>query len=302
MNLGFLGYVNSFKFSRITKDWVSINHTSDWWMDYAKNPSYYGSEGSVAHGPTPMGMSTQSYVLDPSSCIDERVDVSSLVEPMFKDRSQPSIIKMELINNHGYALDKQFSEEISPSLKVCFQPPVLDVYYYTCDDSGSNYLSDCGQILSQFYCTSYQHRLFCLSKFNQKKSINPYVEGILGNWRVDTSFIYYGDRKESDPNSSVDTRTAGSIANFKTFWNFSNSATGVLNRNISAQDVWTWNSTITQYNRKGYEIESKDPLGRFNSGLYGYNQQLPIAVASNARVREVLFDGFEDYDYQTSGD
>ena len=51
---------------------------------------------------------------------------------------------------------------------------------------------------------------------------------------------------------------------------------------------------------EGYEIENTDPLGRFNSGLYGYNQQLPTAVANNARVREVLFDGFEDYDYQTS--
>jgi hypothetical protein len=65
--------------------------------------------------------------------------------------------------------------------------------------------------------------------------------------------------------------------------------------------VWVWNSTITQYNRKGYEIENKDPLGRFNSGLYGYNQQLPIAVVNNARVREVLYDGFEDYDYNTNG-
>jgi hypothetical protein len=52
------------------------------------------------------------------------------------------------------------------------------------------------------------------------------------------------------------------------------------------------------YNRRGLEIENYDPLGRYNSGLYGYNETLPVAVAQNAKYREILFDGFEDYGYK----
>jgi len=177
----------------------------------------------------------------------------------------------------------------------------LSIYYYNCGDTTMssendsdplvNTLVDCGQHEESFSG--------CRSRFS-RKAINPYTEGIWGNWRVDSTYAYYGSRKETSPSSPVDTRTGGTINNFKTFWNFNGS--GYLNRNTSASDVWVWNSVITQYNRKGYEIENKDPLGRFNSGLYGYNQQLPVAVANNARVREVMFDGYEDYDYQTAPD
>jgi hypothetical protein len=148
-----------------------------------------------------------------------------------------------------------------------------------------NYL--CEKITDIYYCTSVFGR----------KAINPYVEGYLGNWRVDSTYAYYGERNETNPNDRIDTRTSGSIKNFKTFWNFNSN---YLQRNGSSNNVWVWNSTITQYNRKGYEIENKDPLGRYNAGLYGYNQQLPVAVANNSRVREVMYDGFEDYDYQTA--
>lgn len=176
--------------------------------------------------------------------------------------------------------------------------PKLNYYYYVCGDTSLSPNPDNDPYINKFVrCDSTTVLAsFCLSKFT-KKAINPYVEGILGNWRVDSTYAYYGERKETDPGAQADTRIAGTIINYKKFWNFN---TEYLQRNYSASDVWVWNSTITQYNRKGYEIENKDPLGRFNAGLYGYNQQLPIAVANNARVREVMYDGFEDYDYQTS--
>lgn len=179
--------------------------------------------------------------------------------------------------------------------------PVLSVYYYNCGDTTSSDVNDNDPILNTMIICSQHEQSFsqCRSKFS-RKAINPYVEGILGNWRVDSTYAYYGTRKETNPSTPVDTRTGGTIYNYKSFWNFNGN--GYLTRNTSASDVWVWNSVITQYNRKGYEIENKDPLGRFNSGLYGYNQQLPVAVANNSRVREVMFDGYEDYDYLTSQD
>ncbi len=184
----------------------------------------------------------------------------------------------------------------------CDNHPRIDYYYYTCGvtDSVPNPENDI-YVNQKVLCTSVSHSSsVCISKFS-RKAINPYVEGIYGNWRIDSTYAYYGDRKEDNFNTTTDTRTGGTIKNYKSFWNFAASNSNLpLTRNLQAADVWVWNSAITQYNRKGYEIENTDPLGRFNAGLYGYNQQLPIAVANNARVREIMFDGFEDYDYQSA--
>lgn len=297
------GVDNSVTFTRMTMDWPSVNNFNSW-FDYLTNRSYNGAETPVMHGPTSGVTSSDSYSIIPGkTCNDKRIDITemvqkSLIPPGIPFITPAFIIKMELLHNNNYNLN-DFNH--TPETRVCFQPPTLDVFYYSCNDSSDeNYPSFCDPQFPQYYCSTFQHRLFCFSKFTQKKSINPYVEGILGNWRIDTTYVYYGDRKETDPNTAVDTRTGGTIINFQPFWNFSNSPAGYLSRNVNAGAVWVWNNTITQYNRKGYEIENKDPLGKFNSGLYGYNQQLPVAVANNARVREVLFDGFEDYDYNTA--
>lgn len=199
-----------------------------------------------------------------------------------------------------FGRDSAGGENVSTPPSAC-KTPALTILYYKCGDVSMSPFPDEDPLVNTLLtCRSVIH-LFtgCRSKFTERKSVNPYVEGILGNWRVDSTYAYYGERKESAPGAPVDTRKAGTILHFDKFWNFADDPASHITRNREASNVWVWNSTITQYNRKGYEIENKDPLGRFNSGLYGYNQQLPIAVANNARVREVLFDGLEDYGYNT---
>jgi hypothetical protein len=225
---------------------------------------------------------------------------------------QASGIKLSYLSNSYGINAHKYKRGWEPYWRYCFNytpnPKLgegikMDIDYYKCDQANTVVYSGNKAFAPAFsspyfaYCYSDQLFSFCLSKFTQRKSSNPYVEGVLGNWRVDSTYSYFGDRKEMDPAIAADTRTAGTIINYKNFWNFN---TTYLLRNYAAGNVWVWNSTITQYNRKGYEIENKDPLGRFNSGLYGYNQQLPVAVANNARVREIMFDGFEDYDYETA--
>ncbi len=129
-------------------------------------------------------------------------------------------------------------------------------------------------------------------------SVNPYIWGILGNWRMNRTYNYYGRRKESDPNPAIltNTRTDEQIQSFVPYWAF-NSANLIASADSSR---WVWNSEITQFNRKGMEIENKDPLQRYNCGQYGYNQSIPVAVTQNSRSRNAAFDGFEDYDYKTN--
>lgn len=307
---------NSFRISRIIKDWSGSNNTSSWWRDYLGNPIYTDPFGIV--GTTATGYNTQSFsstLIGDSGCIDNRFDVSAMVSQMNKERNKPAVIRLEL--NSSVARNYNLGFDRTEFARVCFSPPALNISYYVCEGEGG--LTNGGEVVEnnlstpnsaipssycnnypQFYCINYVHRYFCLSKFTQKKSINPYAEGILGNWRIDSTYAYYGNRKENTVSQSVDLRKAGTITNYQQFWNFANNNNSYLSRNFATNNTWVWNSVITQYNRKGYEIENKDPLGRFNAGLYGYNQQLPIAVANNSRLRELLYDGFEDYDYNTS--
>ncbi|MCP9752453.1 PA14 domain-containing protein [Ferruginibacter sp. HRS2-29] len=130
------------------------------------------------------------------------------------------------------------------------------------------------------------------------EAINPYRFGVLGNWQMDRAYTYYDARKESDATTETNIRRDGEIKDFQPYWQFS---TGTLKNNNADTTVrWVWNSQLELINRKGAELENKDPLNRYNSVQYGYNKQLPVAVAQNSKSRNMVFDGFEDYEYKTS--
>jgi hypothetical protein len=64
----------------------------------------------------------------------------------------------------------------------------------------------------------------------------------------------------------------------------------------SDKENWVKTQHVTKYNWYGAELENKEEGVGYNAAVYGYNQQLPICVAKNARHSEVWFDGMEDYD------
>lgn len=126
-------------------------------------------------------------------------------------------------------------------------------------------------------------------------SLNPYTTGVLGNWRGNRSYTYYGTRAEIDPTSGTNIRHNGTFHDFAPYWAFQN-------QSLQPQPDttrWVWNSELTLFNPKGMEIENKDPLGRYNSILYGYYNTLPTAVIQNGHYRESAFEGFEDYGFVT---
>ncbi|BAV08136.1 hypothetical protein SAMN05421788_103473 [Filimonas lacunae] len=123
--------------------------------------------------------------------------------------------------------------------------------------------------------------------------VNPYLTGMLGNWHTNKSYVYYSRRAESDPLQEVNLRKNGTYAEFSSFWSFLGKK---MNVNPD-KGKWVWNAASTLFNNRGAEIENKDPLGRYNAGLYGYAGTLPTAVVQNARYRESVFEGFEDYGF-----
>ncbi|UPK67461.1 hypothetical protein [Chitinophaga filiformis] len=127
-------------------------------------------------------------------------------------------------------------------------------------------------------------------------SVNPYVYGLLGSWRPMRSYTYYGSRAESDPDKPTDIRNDGAFASFDAFWQVKDGKWAA-----QKQQAWVWNAESTIFNAKGFELENKDPLGRYNSGLYGYGDAIPVAVVQNSHYQEAAFEGFEDYFFADAG-
>jgi len=61
------------------------------------------------------------------------------------------------------------------------------------------------------------------------------------------------------------------------------------------QENWVAPQRNTKYNSNGIAIENCALGLGYTTAIHGYNEQLPICVAKNARHSEVLFEGFEDY-------
>lgn len=130
-----------------------------------------------------------------------------------------------------------------------------------------------------------------------KRSFNPYLYNILGNWRANKSYAYLTGRNYTvDPTP----RKTGFFNDFYPFYVY-DTTKNVWGKTASNYDRWTFASEVTQYNPAGQEIENKDALKRYSSALFGYNNRFPVAVASNTKYTELASDGFEDYDLSNCG-
>jgi hypothetical protein len=113
-------------------------------------------------------------------------------------------------------------------------------------------------------------------------TVNPYRLGLLGVFRPLRTLLYLSER------NSGPIRDSGTYKHFTTF-NYANAG-----QNTNWQFVQE-NKSIDPF---GKVLEARDPLDRYDADLYGYDHNLVIASAKNARYRQIAFDGFEDYGYQ----
>lgn len=126
--------------------------------------------------------------------------------------------------------------------------------------------------------------------------VNPYHEGILGNWRPKRSYKFLTERLYST--GATNSREDGYFVQSGTSTSVTSSYLRFLwedPSDVSQPDEWTYAQEITKYSPYGYELENRDILGRFSAAQYGYNNAFVTAVGNNMRHREIAFDGFEDY-------
>jgi hypothetical protein len=128
------------------------------------------------------------------------------------------------------------------------------------------------------------------------KRINPYTKGLIGNFRSDRSYTFYGARLENDPTIPTNIKRDGALKDFGLYWVFNGSK--LLPTTQTGN--WTWNSQITRLNAKGQELETKDALDIYTSAQYGYGKSMPVAITSNSSYHEMFFAGMEERGYNES--
>lgn len=131
--------------------------------------------------------------------------------------------------------------------------------------------------------------------------VNPYVTGMLGNWRSRAQYAYQVSRENIPGNSqhgSTNIRKSGAYSVFNPFWVNEMQWNGFWRPVTSQEDErWIAAAQATNFNTKGMEIETRNALNQYSSALFGYLESLPVAVASNTKYRELAYDGFEDYNF-----
>ena len=292
----YANHPNDFILSRMQSSWPPFSNWNAWKQKFdAGPPSGSNNMKFITGTPAIPGWSNKDYY----------EDITQVVRGMVKDKYDPA-------KNYATALMINLNmESIRPSsiARVCFDKNspyfpgrviYLDMKYYNCGPEnpivyqGPAANAPTNPPPGYMYCNTDEKVTNCYSVFT-RQYMNPYVQGLLGNWRPLRSFVYNGERREQNPNvPTTNISKDGIILDFETFWSL-DANNKLITRTNPASLKWVWNSEITQYNRKGAELENFDPLGRYNTGIYGYNESLPVAVVNNSRLRLSAFDGFEDY-------
>ena len=124
--------------------------------------------------------------------------------------------------------------------------------------------------------------------------VNPYVSGLLGNWRPKNSYAYLEDRLYGQ---SVDLKDDGEYVTFDSFWT-KGLANSIFTKNETSSNFskWTTATTATKIDEYGNSLESKDALGVYSSAVYNNQGNLIIAAGNNAQYGQLAFDGFENYE------
>lgn len=140
------------------------------------------------------------------------------------------------------------------------------------------------------------------------KSINPYLKGLVGNFKGYKNWVFYGGRQQENFTTSTATNLPkdGFLKDFTRFWTFQTDPTNTSHKYWAPIQQpanpllvkWVSNSEATRFNKRGMELETKDALNIYTSAQYGYHNSMPLAVTNNSPFENSFYDGFEDEGYQ----
>ncbi len=308
-HVNFLSNQFQFKVSRMVTPWYTTTDVVNWKKIFDDRSGYYTTDPVF---PWPLVV---QHAPAGSFSMNFQPELKRIAQGLIDNRTNSTMtagLKLSFLRDSRQIGAYENNREAR--WRFCFSPSInLDIQYYSCSSSDpliyqgdpDNAPAASAAPAGYVYCITDEKVLNCYSQYD-KQRINPYTKGVLGNWRADINYVYFDNRKEAS--AAVPTEElskGGTIAtDYKSFWIASTSLEYDIAINPDATiatggkpEPWKWNAKPTQFNNKGFELENTDPLGRFNSGIYGYDQTLPTAVANNAKLRNIAYDGFEDYAY-----
>lgn len=118
---------------------------------------------------------------------------------------------------------------------------------------------------------------------------NPYAFGLKGIWRPKRTSAYLIDRLQSG--TYGDKLRLDKDGEYKEFYWFDWTQPIQYNEDYN----WRWVNEVTKYNVNGASKEGRNRLDIHAASLFGYNNHLVTASASNSKTTDIAFDGFEDY-------
>lgn len=136
----------------------------------------------------------------------------------------------------------------------------------------------------------------CFDGFAGSSTTNPYVLGTKGFWKKKREYTHLTARTQTNYNNNTNVRKDGVFTSYIPFYKLVGDKW-----QIDGKD-WTFASEVTEYSPFGFELENRDALGIYTSAQYGYNQTLPVAVASNSKYQNMAAENFEDYGFSPCSD
>lgn len=222
--------------------------------------------------------------------------------PLYLDAGSHSI-KFEAKNTEGNAsFGAELYNNTLAQLNAATGYSSIDTLFSTANMIGQNFSSGEVTCPPGYTKMTINGNEVCRKFAPLQQQFNPYYSGVLGNWRPQSQFAYQVNREnlQGDPNllGGTQIRKSGAYSLFNPFWQFDYAGGNQQwNQNPANDKRWIAANSVTYFNAKGLEIENKDALDRYSSALFGYLESLPVAVASNARYREIAYDGMEDYGF-----
>ena len=131
---------------------------------------------------------------------------------------------------------------------------------------------------------------FCQCDVNvtNGSSYNPYYLGIKGNLYKTKEYTYLATRRQTQTANNTNIRVDGTFDTFTPFWQANAGNDWTANT-----ANWTYTKEATLISPYGNEHENQDALKRYSAAQFGYKQTKPVAIASNARYKQIANENFE---------
>jgi len=126
---------------------------------------------------------------------------------------------------------------------------------------------------------------------------NDFVTGLVSSYRPLSSWMLHKNRLYSGPHNDLD-KNKGYMNSVRSPWKLAleyNKPAFIQNTVVTSSTKWYQKSKVLRFDVWGNDSDVEDASGANHCNLYGYAHDKPIAVVSNARSDQSLFENFEDY-------